>query len=47
MRQFVPAAVRPIEARAVAAALIDAMRHPAPGLRVLKSADMQPRGPHA
>jgi len=44
IRRIVPGAVRPIEAPAVAAALIAAMRDPAPGLRILKSADMQPRG---
>ncbi len=47
IRRIVPAAVRPIEAATVAAALIAAMRDPAPGLQILKSADMQPRGPSA
>jgi uncharacterized protein YbjT (DUF2867 family) len=42
IRRIVPAAVRPIEATAVAAALIAAMRDPAPGMQRLTSADMQP-----
>ena len=44
VRRIVPAAVRPIEASTVAAALIAAMRDPRPGLRILKSADMQRSG---
>jgi uncharacterized protein YbjT (DUF2867 family) len=38
---LVPASVRPIEAATVAAALIAALASPAPGVRVLSSADMQ------
>lgn len=39
--RVVPKCVRPITARAVAAALLAAMREAQPGMRVLKSGDMQ------
>jgi hypothetical protein len=38
----VPKAVRPIQARAVASALLTATLTATPGVRVLKSAAMQP-----
>jgi uncharacterized protein YbjT (DUF2867 family) len=41
--RLIPASVRPIAADAVAAALIAAARPPSPGVRVLRSAEMQPR----
>jgi uncharacterized protein YbjT (DUF2867 family) len=44
-RRFVPAAVRPIDAAAVAAALIAAMAAAQPGVRVLSSAAMQEFAP--
>jgi uncharacterized protein YbjT (DUF2867 family) len=40
-RMLVPKAVRPIAARTVAMALIAALRDPEPGIRILKSGDMQ------
>lgn len=40
-RMLVPKAVRPIAARTVAMALIAALRDPEPGVRILKSGDMQ------
>ena len=40
-RALVPAGVRPIEAAAVAAAMIDALAQAKPGVRVLASAEMQ------
>jgi uncharacterized protein YbjT (DUF2867 family) len=42
-RWLVPKAVRPIEAWMVAKALLAAMRNPKPGVRILKSGDMQAR----
>jgi uncharacterized protein YbjT (DUF2867 family) len=44
LRRIVPASVRPIEASAVAGALIAALRDPAPGVTVMKSAEMQAGG---
>ena len=38
---LVPKSVRPIAARTVAMALIAALRDPEPGIRILKSGDMQ------
>lgn len=40
-RMLVPKAVRPIAARTIAMALITALRDPEPGIRILKSGDMQ------
>lgn len=47
VRRLVPAGVRPIEAGAVARALVVALGEAGPGLRILKSADMVPRGPQS
>jgi len=41
VRALVPKAVRPIEAQTVAAAMVAALRDPKPGVRLLKSGDMQ------
>ena len=40
-----PRAVRPIEADAVASALVAAMLTAKPGIRIMKSGEMQPREP--
>ena len=40
---LVPASVRPIEASAVATAMLAAMAHARPGVRLLPSSEMQPR----
>ena len=45
-RVLVPKAMRPIEADVVAAAMVAAMRDPKPGIRLLKSGDMQARDRH-
>lgn len=43
MSALLPRGVRPIHARVVAAAMVEAMREPRPGHRVLTSGEMQPR----
>jgi uncharacterized protein YbjT (DUF2867 family) len=45
-RLLMPRAVRPIEAHTVAAAMVAALRDPRPGVRLLKSGDMQASDRH-
>ena len=44
LRGWLPARVRPIEAGEVAAAMLSAALEAKPGLRILRSSDMHPRG---